>query len=244
MTAKRIQLGTYEFDRALLEVAPIPRPTAWDGVPVMPLDESDWLKLPPDGWCLLADVDRISSGGYRHVVLAAPAPASAWWLVYLSWQGDSWQGASGLQPLPLRPDKASRRQGLRLDWPTGALTARLGQTLHTVVQLHNDGEQEWSAAEDPLAVLTFILDVETGQPLPSERWKAYAPLQGVETLLPAGGTIELPVEIALRHGAVSPGRHAVRASVASLDLRSPTIPLTVTCGDSAQYPCAMSAKQE
>lgn len=199
MSAERVQLGMWEFERALLQ-------------------------LPQHDWRVVADRQR---EGWGHVALATPASGHPWLLVGLSRRGDHWQTVSELDPASLRPDKATRRRGLRLDWPTDALDVRVGETLHTVVHLLNEAEADWYEREDPLTVLTFILHAGTQELLPSEQWKAFAPLRSPAALVPAGGTRELPAKIAVRHGAVPPGRHAVRASVMSLELHSPSIPLTV-----------------
>lgn len=104
---------------------------------------------------------------------------------------------------------------------------RRGETLHAVIHLTNDGPRDWYEPDDPLTVVTVILDASTLEALPSERWAAYAPLRTPAAHLPGGEVIELPADIDVRADRVPSGRHLVRASVIALDLDSRPVPLTV-----------------
>lgn len=246
MPVERVQLGLWEFDRALLDAAPLILPESWEGQPVVPLAPAEWAGMPQHGWRLVSDrADALRT--WRHVVLAAPtaavgalesptaaapppvgpAASRAWWIAVMSWCGDHWKAATEPEPLLVRPDKATRRRELRLRWPSEALEVRRGETLHTVVHLTNEGSRDWYEPDDPLTVVTVILDATMLEPLPSERWRAYAPLRTPAAPLPVRGVIELPADIEAGAGQVPPGRHLVRASVLSLDLDSRPVPLTV-----------------
>jgi hypothetical protein len=246
MTGERLQLGRWEFDSVSLDAPTLSLPQTWAGHPVLPLQPVDWARLPPHGWRLISARDD-NSHSSRHVVLAAPtgtregtassaaadplraAPAAprAWWVAVMSWRGDHWEAASEPEPLPLRPDKATRRRGLSLRWPSDALVVRRGETLHAVIHLTNDGPRDWYEPDDPLTVVTVILDASTLEAMPSERWTAYAPLRTPAAHLPVGGVIELPADIDVRADRVPSGRHLVRASVIALDLDSLPVPLTI-----------------
>lgn len=247
MTGERLQLGPWELDSASLDAPTLSLPQTWEGHPVLPLQPVDWARLPADGWRRISGRPT-NSRSSRNVVLVAPtaagegaassaaaaplravpAAAGTWWVVVMSWRGYHWEAASEPEPLPLRPDKSTRRRGLSLRWPSDALEVRRGETLHAVVRLTNAGPGDWYEPDDPLTVVTVILDATTLDPLPSEHWKAYAPLRTPAAHLPVGGVVELPADIDVRADRVPPGRHLVRASVIALDLNSLPVPLTVT----------------
>jgi len=165
-------------------------------------------QLPTTGWREISTARSASADGAR--LFAAPSGAG-WALAYLSPNGVL---SADPGPLSLRPGRATRRQGLLLEWTSDTI---LRSDLASItVRLRNTSSTRWVADEDDHDYVHgwFLTD---GRRLGPDRF-AHASRPGSLPDLDVGKSLDLAVDFGRTTPIPAPGNYAVQAAMTSFDL--------------------------
>jgi hypothetical protein len=221
-----VQIGDVEVPRSTLLTAGGPLPSTWHGQALKPVAHPESQAadgaFPETGWRVIASGRRSTNGVDQLPVLAAPAESlSHWWLVYLYERDGSWEVLADPHPVPERPRRAVRAQGLHLAWPQDHMTATPHGLRTVVVELsrNNSSSLAWDE-EDSRHVVGWLCDLKTGDPLPYEPAQAFAGY-GAVVGPEVGRCVRLPVRWITRDlNRVSPGLYGVTAALTALDVHT------------------------
>jgi hypothetical protein len=229
-----VQLGYVEVDPATL-AGPGGGLDALVAGRVVDNEPDRWPEdFPADGWRVIYTRNGRGSGSRNLVeVFAAPLPEfdGGFAMVSLALGRRDGKLRVGCDPgpVPVHPGKASRRQGLRLEWPKPVLRTNAGQSLELTVDLVNRSWRRWhNVADDSTVVVGWLLDAEGNRVRENGHFRFGIGHRELLRCLEAGRHQELTVRILTPEiQTVPPGTYGLEAMLADLNLRSDEATLTL-----------------
>jgi hypothetical protein len=190
--------------------------------------------FPADGWRVIYTKNGRGRGSAGLVeVFAAPLPEfdGGFAMVSLALGRRDGKLRVGCDPgpVPVRPGKASRRQGLRLEWRQPVLRADAGQPLELTVDLVNRSWRRWhNVADDSTVVVGWLLDPEGNRVRENGHFHFGVGRRELLRCLGPGRHQELSVRILTPEIQTVPlGTYGLEAMLADLNLRSEEATLTL-----------------
>jgi hypothetical protein len=199
------------------------------------LDDLSRFRRPRTGWRLIDGDSAVPERGGLSV-LAAPWPAagrSSWALLDIANPHGRARVITS-SPTTLRPGRAHRRRGLRLEWPIEHIMVSRGDPVAPTVLVINTTSDVWAGdGEDHDMVSGRVVGRDGSSPPPHAlmMFRGFVALP-VKRLgpIPPGGTVELCLSQLddTDLTALPPGEWLLEARLKSLELAAPPIGVTVT----------------